>query len=94
MPRAPPSATSEVDAVAAKLHQYTGLSVDYLKKSRPRVRESSGFTQELLREHHVVVGRLDARFLGTSFDLLAEDAADFDPQSAAISSAFTAAFLY
>jgi carboxypeptidase C (cathepsin A) len=82
---------SEVDAVAAKLHQYTGLSVDYLKKSRLRVRESQ-FTQELLREHHVVVGRLDARFLGTSFDLLAEDT-DFDPQSAAISSAFTAAFL-
>jgi carboxypeptidase C (cathepsin A) len=82
---------SEVDAVAAKLHQYTGLSVEYLKKSQLRVRESQ-FTQELMREHHEVVGRLDARFLGPSFDLLAEDS-DYDPQEAAIGSAFTAAFL-
>jgi carboxypeptidase C (cathepsin A) len=80
----------ETDAVAAKLHEYTGLSVEYIKKAHLRVRESQ-FTQELLREHHVTVGRLDARFLGPSFDLLGEDS-DYDPQSAAISSAFTAAF--
>jgi carboxypeptidase C (cathepsin A) len=82
---------AERDAVAAKLHEYTGLSVDYLKKANLRVHEAQ-FTQELLREHHETVGRLDARFLGVSFDLLGEQA-DYDPQSAAISSAFTAAFL-
>ncbi|HVT61792.1 MAG TPA: peptidase S10 [Thermoanaerobaculia bacterium] len=81
----------ERDAVAEKLHQYTGLSVDYVKKARLRLRESL-FTQELMREHHQTVGRLDARFTGVTFDLLAEDA-EYDPQSAAISSAFTAAFL-
>jgi carboxypeptidase C (cathepsin A) len=84
-------ADRERDAVAAKLHEYTGLSVDYLKAANLRVRESQ-FTQELLREHHEAVGRLDARFLGVSFDPLAEDT-PYDPQSAAISSAFTAAFL-
>ncbi|MBV8203040.1 MAG: hypothetical protein JOZ15_20680, partial [Acidobacteria bacterium] len=81
----------ERDAVAGKLHEYTGLSVDYLKSANLRVRESQ-FTQELLREHHETVGRLDARFRGVAFDRLAEDS-DYDPQSAAISSAFTAAFL-
>ena len=84
-------ADRERDAVAEKLHEYTGLSVDYLKTARLRVREGQ-FTQELLREHHETVGRLDARFLGVSFDPLAEEA-EYDPQSAAISSAFTAAFL-
>jgi carboxypeptidase C (cathepsin A) len=82
---------AERDAVAEKLHEYTGLSVDYLKKAKLRVHEAQ-FTQELRREHHETVGRLDARFLGVSFDLLGEEA-DYDPQSAAISSAFTAAFL-
>ncbi len=81
---------AERDAVAAKLHEYTGLSVDYIKLADLRVREAQ-FTQELLREHRTTVGRLDARFTGVSFDPLAEDA-NYDPQSAAISSAYTAAF--
>ncbi|HVT17009.1 MAG TPA: peptidase S10 [Thermoanaerobaculia bacterium] len=81
----------ERDAVAEKLHELTGLSVDFIKKSKLRVRESL-FTQELLREHHATVGRLDARFTGVTFDLLAEDS-EYDPQDAAISAAFTAAFL-
>jgi carboxypeptidase C (cathepsin A) len=81
----------ERDAVAEKLHEYTGLSVDYIKKANLRVREAQ-FTQELLREHHETVGRLDARFRGVAFDPLAEES-DYDPQSAAISSAYTAAFL-
>ncbi len=81
----------ERDAVAAKLHEYTGLSVDYIKLANLRVREAE-FAQELLREHHQTVGRLDARFLGVSFDPLAEDA-QYDPQAAAISAAYTAAFL-
>jgi carboxypeptidase C (cathepsin A) len=81
----------ERDAVAEKVHGYTGLSTDFIKKAKLRIRETQ-FTQELLRGHHETVGRLDARFLGVSFDPLAEDS-DYDPQSAAISSAFTAAFL-
>jgi carboxypeptidase C (cathepsin A) len=81
----------ERDAVAEKLHEYTGLAVSYIKDAQLRVREGQ-FTQELRREHHETVGRLDARFLGGDFDPLAEEA-QYDPQSAAISSAFTAAFL-
>jgi carboxypeptidase C (cathepsin A) len=80
----------ERTAVAKKIHEYTGLSVDYLEKADLRVTERQ-FTQELLREHHETVGRLDARFTGTTLDLLAKEA-DYDPQSAAVSGAFTAAF--
>jgi len=81
----------ERQAVVQKLHEYTGLAADYIEKANLRVAEAQ-FTQELLREHHETVGRLDARFTGVTFDLLAERAA-YDPQSAAISSAYTAAFL-
>jgi carboxypeptidase C (cathepsin A) len=84
-----PAATR--DAVAAKLHDYTGLSVDYIKKADLRISEPQ-FTQELLREHRETVGRLDARFTGITNDPLAENA-DYDPQSAYISAAYTSAFL-
>ena len=82
---------AERRAVAEKLHQFTGLSAEYIEKAKLRVSESQ-FSQELLREHHVTIGRLDARFTGVTFDLLGENA-EYDPQSAAISAAFTAAFL-
>ncbi len=79
------------DAIAERIHRLTGLSADYVKKANLRVHESE-FTQELMREHRETVGRLDARFLGATPDPLAQDAA-YDPQEAAISPAFTAAFL-
>jgi carboxypeptidase C (cathepsin A) len=82
---------AERAAVIKKLHEYTGLSEAYIDKANIRIDEGE-FTQELLREHGETVGRLDARFTGPSLDILAEEA-EYDPQSAAISAAFTAAFL-
>ena len=81
----------ERKAVAAKLHAYSGVSVDYIEKANLRVTEGQ-FAQELLREHGITVARLDARFTGPTLDLLGKEAA-YDPQSAAISAAYTAAFL-
>ena len=78
-------------AVIEKLHRYTGLSVDYLDKANLRVNEPE-FTKELLRGRRETVGRLDARFTGYSFDQLGERA-EFDPQSEAVTGAFTAAFM-
>ncbi|EQD63387.1 peptidase S10 serine carboxypeptidase, partial [mine drainage metagenome] len=49
------------------------------------------FEQTLLLPRGETSGRLDARFSGPTMDPLAESAA-YDPQSAAISSAYTAAF--
>jgi carboxypeptidase C (cathepsin A) len=82
---------AERDAVATQLHAYTGLSVEYLKYANLRVSENE-FTHELLKSERKTVGRLDGRFVGPTQDQLAKEA-DYDPQSAAISAAFSAAFL-
>jgi carboxypeptidase C (cathepsin A) len=83
-------APAERTRIINQLHQYTGLSTDYIDKADLRV-EAGQFEKELLREHGSVVGRLDARFTGPTGDLLAERA-PYDPQSADISSAFVSAF--
>ncbi len=82
---------AERDAVAEQLHQYTGLSTEYLKYANLRVSEIM-FAHELLKPQRKTIGRLDGRFVGPTQDPLAKEA-DYDPQSAAIGAAFTAAFL-
>lgn len=79
------------DSVAGALNRFTGLSVDYIEKANLRVTEGE-YTAELLREHGETVGRLDSRFTGAMFDRLTQNA-EYDPQSAAIEDAYTAAFL-
>lgn len=76
--------------VLQQMHEYTGLSKDYLDRNSLRV-TASQYEQEILRDRGLVVGRLDARFTGPSGDLLA-DRPSHDPQSSAISSAYTSAF--
>ncbi|MGH8289176.1 MAG: S10 family peptidase [Steroidobacteraceae bacterium] len=78
------------DAIAAKLHEYTGLPVAYLKKANLRV-NGSEFEHELLSEADETTGRLDTRFSGSSLDPLSEGA-EYDPQAASIASAYVAAF--
>jgi carboxypeptidase C (cathepsin A) len=82
---------AERDAVAEQLHQYTGLSVEYLKAANLRVSENA-FVHELLKAQHKTLGRLDARFTGPTQDPL-QKFTDYDPQSSGISAAFTAAFM-
>jgi carboxypeptidase C (cathepsin A) len=82
---------AERDEVAEKMHEYTGLSVQYLKDANLRVSENA-FAHELLRARRLTIGRLDGRFTGPTPDPLARET-DYDPQSAAISAAFAAAFL-
>jgi len=82
---------AERQAVVEKLHEYTGLSQAYIDKANLRIAEGE-YTQELLREHRETVGRLDSRYVGVTFDPLAKEA-QYDPQSASISAAYTAAFL-
>ena len=76
--------------VLDQMHRYTGLSKDYLDKANLRV-SAPEFEKELLRERGLVVGRLDARFTGPTGDLLGTFP-PHDPQSSAISSAYTSAF--
>ncbi|MGN6705008.1 MAG: S10 family peptidase [Rhodanobacter sp.] len=77
-------------AVAQKLHQYTGLPVAYLLKANLRV--SGGmFEHELQADGDTTTGRLDTRFSGPTIDPLGK-ASEYDPQSSAISSAYVSAF--
>lgn len=82
--------TARKQAVAEKLHQYTGLPVDYLLKANLRV-TGGMFEHELQASSDTTTGRLDSRFAGPSLDPLSKTS-EYDPQSSAISSAYVAAF--
>jgi carboxypeptidase C (cathepsin A) len=82
-----PSAKKQ--AVAEKLHEYTGLPVEYLLRANLRV-SGGAFSKQLELNDETTIGRLDTRFKGPDLDPLSSDA-EYDPQSNAISSAYTAA---
>ncbi len=82
---------SRRNQIIDKLSEFTGLSTDYLDKADMRVTQSE-FTKELLRDEGQTVGRLDSRYTGHSMDDLAQNAI-YDPQSSAISPAYTTMFL-
>jgi carboxypeptidase C (cathepsin A) len=77
-------------AIAEKLHQYTGLPVDYIMKADLRI-DGGEFRHTLQSADGMATGRLDSRFSGPEIDPLAQRA-EYDPQSAALSSAYVAAF--
>lgn len=81
---------AEKAEIAKKVARFTGLSEDYLEKANLRVRLFQ-FMQELQRNRGLTTGRLDARFAGPTYNLIGE-AADYDPQTTAISGAFVGAF--
>ncbi len=82
---------AERSAVLAKLALYTGVSEEYWDRANLRVTHDQ-FVKELLRDRRQTAGRIDSRYVGRSFNLLGERMS-YDPQSAAITAAFTSAFL-
>ncbi len=76
--------------IAAKLHEYTGLSIDYIKKANLRV-EDQQFAHELLTKDNKVTGRLDARYDGYAMNPLGEQT-QYDPMDSHISGPFIATF--
>ena len=80
----------QVDAMAAKLAAYTGLSAQYIKEANLRV-SPTRFRKELLRDQRMILGRYDARFEGTDVDAAGETPG-YDPSSTGITGAFVAAF--
>jgi carboxypeptidase C (cathepsin A) len=76
-------------AIAAKLSNYTGLPADYIERANLRV--NGGEFEKTLMGSEVTTGRLDTRFAGPTIDPMSKEA-DYDPQSAAISSAYVSAF--
>jgi carboxypeptidase C (cathepsin A) len=77
-------------AIADKLHQYTGLPVDYILKADLRI-DGGEFRQTLQGSDGMTTGRLDTRFSGPDIDPLAQRA-DYDPQASALGSAYVSAF--
>lgn len=77
---------AEKQSVAEKMHDYTGLPVAYLLKANLRV-SGGEFEKTFQDETDQTIGRYDTRFTGPSINPLSENA-DYDPQSAAISSAY------
>ena len=80
----------ERDTIASKLHAYTGLPVAYILKANLRI-SAGEFEKTLQGDADTTTGRLDTRFSGPTMDPLSK-AAEYDPQSAALSSAYVSAF--
>ncbi|MFP5235874.1 MAG: S10 family peptidase [Acidobacteriota bacterium] len=80
----------EKQATAEKLHEYTGLPVDYLMHGDLRI-SGGEFEKTLQGNDDITTGRLDTRFSGPSIDPLSQFA-QYDPQSSAISSAYVSLF--
>ena len=76
-------------AVAEKLHEYTGLPEALLLKANLRI-DGGMFEKDLQLDEDTTTGRLDSRYKGPDIDPLSEES-DYDPQSNAISAAYTAA---
>ncbi|HEX5259001.1 MAG TPA: peptidase S10 [Sphingomicrobium sp.] len=81
---------AERQRVAQQLAAYTGLSVPYLLKTNLRI-EYGAFQKELLGDQELTTGTLDTRFVGATLDPLSK-VSSYDPQSAAISAAYVAAW--
>ncbi|SPE42186.1 Peptidase S10 serine carboxypeptidase (fragment) [Candidatus Sulfopaludibacter sp. SbA3] len=81
---------AQVDAIAAKLAGYTGLSVQFIKEANLRV-SPVRFRKELMRGQRMILGRYDARFEGADIDAAGENPG-YDPSSTGITGAFVSAF--
>lgn len=81
---------AKYDAVVNKLHRYTGLSEDYLRRATLKV-STNRFRRELLRDRGLVIGRLDTRYTGTEADAVGEVPSG-DPFGSGVSGAYVAGF--
>jgi carboxypeptidase C (cathepsin A) len=81
---------AQLDVVAEKLSDLTGLSVQYLKETKLRV-QPTRFRKELLRDDERILGRYDARFEGMDIDSAGENPG-YDPSDTGPMGAFVGAF--
>jgi carboxypeptidase C (cathepsin A) len=78
------------EKIVAKLHEYTGLSEDYLRRDDLRV-TSDEFRQELLRDKGMIIGGTDTRYEGHTLDRMSRRA-KYDPSDSAIGSPYVSTF--
>lgn len=77
-------------AIVQKLHAFTGLPEDYIRRADLRI-DGGEFEKTLLQADGQDTGRLDSRFAGYSLNPLSETP-DYDPMDSALSSAYISAF--
>jgi carboxypeptidase C (cathepsin A) len=82
---------ADQSSLAAKLANYTGTDAVFWERADLRV-TAGEFFAEMNREEKQVVGRLDSRYLGWQQDGINQNG-EYDPQSSAISPAYTQGFL-
>lgn len=82
---------AERDAVARRMSELTGLSVDFIVRSNLRV-DLARFQKELLRGSRQTIGRFDSRYTGVDADAAGERP-ESDASSDAISGAFIGTFM-
>jgi carboxypeptidase C (cathepsin A) len=78
------------DELAQKISHFTGLDVDYIKRSNLRIAPSR-FRRELLRKQGLMFGRFDARFARPEADAVGDEAT-FDPTSTGMAGPYQAGF--
>jgi carboxypeptidase C (cathepsin A) len=76
--------------VVDRLHAYTGLPAAYIEKANLRITQGE-FQKTLLDDAELTTGALDTRFSGPTLDPMSKEAG-YDPQSAAIGSAYVSVF--
>jgi len=77
-------------AIAERLAHYTGLPASYILRADLRI-TGGEFEKALQANAGLTTGRLDSRFSGPDMDPLSKSS-DYDPQAAALSSAYVSAF--
>lgn len=82
---------AEKTAIAGKLQNFTGISAELWKRADLKI-NAGEYYQELLRSSEETVGRLDSRYKGINIDPMSMNSFT-DPQSDAISPAYTMGFL-
>jgi len=81
---------AQMDSIAQKMSDITGLSVQYLKETKLRIAPTR-FRKELMRGDDRILGRYDARFEGWDVDSAGENPA-YDPSDTGPAGPFVGAF--
>jgi carboxypeptidase C (cathepsin A) len=84
------ASSAEVDDAVNKLHDFTGLSTQFIRDDDLRIAPGE-FRKQELHDQDMVTGRYDARFTGVDENPVAQ-VPDFDPSDSYIEGPFVAAF--
>ncbi len=83
---------ARLDAMAQKIHAFTGLPVEYLERAQLRV-SAAEFRKELMLPEHEHMGRYDGRYLAEDANAIASKPG-FDPSDQQISPALNQGYLW